>query len=98
MHGAPESHYNIIMESLSGTLMYSIMGSHSGTLMHSIMGSHSGTLMNGTMGSHSGTLMYSSWLRLYKIFQQGVPPVLNLRMICYLLSNCNLYTSIITYQ
>ena len=31
-------------------------------------------------------LLHSSWLRLYKIFQQGAPPVLNLTMICYLLT------------
>ena len=38
---------------------------------------------------------YSGMLRLYKIFQQAVPPVSDLRLMCHLLNNCSLYMSTI---
>ena len=37
----------------------------------------------------------SGMLRLYKIFQQAVPPVSDLRLRCHLLNNCSLYMSTI---
>ena len=40
-------------------------------------------------------LLYSGMLRLYKIFQQAVPPVSDLRLMCHLLNNCSLYMSTI---
>ena len=43
----------------------------------------------GTIINHSGML------RLYKIFQQAVPPVSDLRLMCHLLNNCSLYMSTI---